>query len=47
MASLTPARALGLPLGRIVRGAAGDLVVLSRDLEVRATLVAGRIVFKA
>jgi len=47
MASLTPARALGLPLGRIARGAAADLVVLSRALEVRATLVAGRIVFKA
>ena len=47
MASLTPARALGLPLGRIAPGAAADLVVLGRDLQVRATLVAGRIVFKA
>ena len=46
MASLTPARALGLPLGRIAAGAAADLVVMSRDLQVRATLVAGRIVFK-
>jgi len=47
MASLTPARALGLPLGRIAAGAPADLVVISRDLQVRATLVAGRIVFKA
>ena len=47
MASLTPARALGLPLGRIVPGAAADLVVMGRDLQVRATLVAGRIAFKA
>ena len=47
MASFTPARALGLPLGRIAPGAAADLVVMGRDLQVRATLVAGRIVFKA
>lgn len=47
MASLTPARALGLPLGRIAPGAAADLVVLGRDLQVRVTLVAGRIVFEA
>ena len=47
MASLTPARALSLPLGRITRVAAADLVVLGRDLQVHATLVAGRIVFKA
>jgi len=47
MASLTPARALGLPLGRIAAGAAADLVVMSYELQVRATLVAGRIVFKA
>ncbi|MDQ6878273.1 MAG: N-acetylglucosamine-6-phosphate deacetylase [Candidatus Dormibacteraeota bacterium] len=47
MASLTPARALGLPLGRIAPGAPADLVVMGRDLQVRATLVAGRIVFKA
>lgn len=46
MASLTPARALGLPLGRIAPGTAADLVVMGRDLRVRATLVAGRIVFK-
>jgi N-acetylglucosamine-6-phosphate deacetylase len=47
MAALTPARALGLPLGRIAPGAAADLVVIGRDLQVRATMVAGRIVFKA
>jgi len=47
MASLTPARALGLPLGRIAPGTAADLVVMTRDLQVRATLVAGRIVFRA
>ncbi len=47
MASLTPARALGLPLGRIAPGAAADLVVMGRDLRVRATLVGGRIAFKA
>src|SRR3981081_4190738 len=47
MASLTPARALGLPLGRIAVGAPAHLVVMGRDLQVRATLVAGRIAFKA
>ena len=47
MASLTPARALRLPLGRIAPGAAADLVVMGRDLHVRATVVAGRIAFKA
>ncbi|MDQ6721414.1 MAG: N-acetylglucosamine-6-phosphate deacetylase [Candidatus Dormibacteraeota bacterium] len=47
MASLTPARALGLPLGRIAAGAPADLVVMGRDLQCRATVVAGRIVYKA
>jgi len=47
MASLTPARALRIPLGRIAPGAAADLVVMGRDLQVRATVVAGRIAFKA
>jgi N-acetylglucosamine-6-phosphate deacetylase len=47
MASLTPARALRVPLGRITAGAAADLVVMGHDLGVRATLVAGQLVFKA
>ncbi|HKV30262.1 MAG TPA: N-acetylglucosamine-6-phosphate deacetylase [Candidatus Dormibacteraeota bacterium] len=47
MASLTPARALGLPLGRITPGAPADLVVLGDDLKVGATLVAGKIVFQS
>lgn len=43
MASDVPARSLGLAdLGRVAPGYLADLVVLSRDLEVRATFVGGR-----
>lgn len=44
MASLYPARFLGLEgrLGRLASGAAADLVLLSADLSVLATWVAGR-----
>ena len=33
-ASLNPARALGLPAGDLIPGAAADLVVLDQDLSV-------------
>ena len=44
MASLYPARALGLDheLGAIAVGKVANLVVLSRQLDVKATLVNGR-----
>ena len=46
MASWTPACALGLRnQGRIATGAAADLVLLSPDLEVMATYVAGERVY--
>lgn len=45
MASTTPARVLGLRgLGRIAEGLPADLAVLDRDLQVRCTVVAGRLV---
>ena len=48
MATANPARALGLiTKGRLKPGADADLVILSRDLEVRRTLVAGERVFKS
>ena len=47
MATANPARALGLTTkGRLKPGADADFVILSRDLEVRRTLVAGERVFK-
>jgi N-acetylglucosamine-6-phosphate deacetylase len=47
MATANPARALGLDTkGKIKTGADADLVILSRDLEVRRTLIAGERVFK-
>ncbi len=47
MATANPARALGLNTkGRLKPGADADLVILSRDLEVRRTLIAGERVFK-
>jgi N-acetylglucosamine-6-phosphate deacetylase len=47
MATRNPARALGLNAkGRMTPGADADLVILSRDLEVRRTLIAGERVFK-
>lgn len=48
MASANPARALGLSAkGRLRVGADADFVILSRDLEVRRTLIAGERVFKS
>lgn len=45
-ASATPAEAIGRPdLGCLEAGAAADLVVLDGDLEVAATLVAGRALY--
>jgi N-acetylglucosamine-6-phosphate deacetylase len=47
MASANPAGAIGLNTkGRLKTGADADLVILSRDLEVRRTLIAGERVFK-
>jgi N-acetylglucosamine-6-phosphate deacetylase len=47
MMSTVPADALGLmKLGRIANGAAADLVVLDSALQVRTTLVNGKIVFQ-
>lgn len=48
MATANPARALALSSkGRLKIGADADFVILSRDLEVRRTLVAGERVFKS
>ena len=48
MATTNPARALGLSSkGRLKAGADADFVILSRDLEVRRTLIAGERVFKS
>jgi N-acetylglucosamine-6-phosphate deacetylase len=47
MATANPARALGLSAkGRLKVGADADFVILSRDLEVRRTLIAGERIFK-
>ena len=47
MATANPARALGLNTkGRLKVGADADFVILSRDLEVRRTLIGGERVFK-
>jgi len=45
----TPARAIGLAgmLGRIEPGLRADLVLLTPDLQVRATIVGGEVVFTA
>ncbi|MCS6843033.1 MAG: N-acetylglucosamine-6-phosphate deacetylase [Caldilineales bacterium] len=47
--TVTPARALGLAhqRGRLAVGCAADLVLLSPDLRVRATIVAGELVYAA
>jgi N-acetylglucosamine-6-phosphate deacetylase len=48
MATVNPARALGLTTkGRLKPGAEADFVILSRDLEVRRTVIAGERVFKS
>ena len=49
MATLNPARALGLDheRGRLAPGLRADLVLLTRDLEVAATYIAGEAVFQA
>jgi N-acetylglucosamine-6-phosphate deacetylase len=47
MATTNPARSLGLSAkGRLRPGADADFVILSRELEVRRTLIAGERVFK-
>jgi N-acetylglucosamine-6-phosphate deacetylase len=47
MATANPARALGLSTkGRLKVGGDADFVILSRDLEVRRTLIAGERVYK-
>jgi len=49
MMTTTPARLLGIEgdRGRIAPGCAGDLVLLSPDLHVRKTIVAGEVVYAA
>jgi N-acetylglucosamine-6-phosphate deacetylase len=48
MATANPARSLGLTTkGRLKPGADADFVILSKDLEVRRTLIAGERVFKS
>jgi len=48
MATANPARSLGMTTkGRLKPGADADLVILSRDLEVRRTLIGGERVFKS
>jgi N-acetylglucosamine-6-phosphate deacetylase len=48
MATANPARALGLASkGKLKAGADADLVILSRELEVRRTMIAGERVFKS
>jgi N-acetylglucosamine-6-phosphate deacetylase len=48
MATANPARSLGLTTkGTLKPGADADLVILSRDLEVRRTLIGGERVFKS
>jgi N-acetylglucosamine-6-phosphate deacetylase len=48
MATANPARALGLAnKGKLKVGADADFVILSRELEVRRTLIAGERVFKS
>ena len=44
--SLSPARLLGLNKGEIAPGRDADLIVLDRDLELRYTVAAGRIVYE-
>lgn len=48
MASLTPAHILGISgrTGEIAVGKEADLVILDRELEVMATIVAGRVVYQ-
>lgn len=47
MAATTPADSLAREdLGRIAQGAAADLVVLDQDLQVRMTLVDGKVVYR-
>jgi N-acetylglucosamine-6-phosphate deacetylase len=47
MASTTPAAALGLAhrKGRVREGYDADLVLLNDDLTVRATIVAGEVIY--
>jgi N-acetylglucosamine-6-phosphate deacetylase len=49
MASLTPCEALGIAgrKGRVAPGYDADLVLLERDLSVRATVVGGEVVYQA
>ena len=47
MATANPARSLGLNAkGKLKPGADADLIILSRELELRRTLIAGERVFK-
>jgi N-acetylglucosamine-6-phosphate deacetylase len=46
MASLTPARLLGLDAGEIAVGRLADLIILDRDLALQATIVRGRVAWR-
>lgn len=46
MASLTPARLLGLDTGEIAVGRLADLIILDRDLALQATIVRGRVAWR-
>lgn len=46
MATLNPARAIGVPGGEIVPGAPSDLVLLDDDLNVLWTMVGGKMVYQ-
>lgn len=47
LCSRSPARLMGLNKGEIAVGKDADLIVLSRDLQVRCTIAAGRLVYRA
>jgi N-acetylglucosamine-6-phosphate deacetylase len=46
MASLTPARLLGLDAGEIAVGRRADLIILDRDLALQTTIVRGRVAWR-
>lgn len=47
MASLVPSRLLGLDAGEIAVGRLADLIVVDRDLALRATIVRGKVAWRA
>jgi N-acetylglucosamine-6-phosphate deacetylase len=49
MATLTPARSIGVAdhKGSLERGKDADIVILTPDLQVKATMVMGKVVYRA